>query len=533
MRYIYRMNNIVFSVFDPEWDVSSFDNGTERWRPTLSLLTHDDLNITRLELIVQSHLLEMAQATIDDIKSTSPQTQIVIHNVEFKDPWDFEEVYASFHDIAENHHFEPKLNKYYAHMSTGTHVSRICLFLLCESRLIPGSMIQSYPNNTYNNDGNAGWRTIDLSLSKYDRLAKRFEKRKSQGQWFLKSGIKTRNKTFNETIEEMEEVAILAEHPILITGPTGAGKSVLAKQIFKLKEKRHQLSGNFISVNCATLRGDGAMSTLFGHKKGAFTGAVNNRLGLLKSADKGLLFLDEIAELGLEEQAMLLTALEKGTFYPVGSDDEISSHFQLIAGTNKNLQEQVNKGLFRDDLLARINLWQFGLPSLKDRIEDLEPNIEFELEKYSSHAGKKIHFNQQAYKLYLKFCYSNEAIWSGNFRDLNASITRLGTLAAGGRIDEMTVKKEIIRLKIAWGTPKTHRSIIDDLLEEQTLKNIDLFDRLQLEQVIAICQQYSTPSKAGRALYSHSREQRKTVNDGDRLRKYLAKFNLEFDHLKL
>src|SRR5204862_3777135 len=99
------------------------------------------------------------------------------------------------------------------------------------------------------------------------------------------------------------------------------------------------------------------MSALFGHVKGAFTGALKDRAGLLRSADGGVLFLDEIGELGLDEQAMLLRALEEKTFLPLGSDRETQSDFQLIAGTNRDLMAEVNRGLFREDLLCRINLW--------------------------------------------------------------------------------------------------------------------------------------------------------------------------------
>jgi transcriptional regulatory protein RtcR len=97
-------------------------------------------------------------------------------------------------------------------------------------------------------------------------------------------------------------------------GPTGAGKSKLARRIFELKKLRHAVTGDFIDVNCATLRGDGAMSTLFGHVKGAFTGALRDRPGVLRTADKGVLFLDEIGDLGIDEQAMLLRALEEKRF---------------------------------------------------------------------------------------------------------------------------------------------------------------------------------------------------------------------------
>src|SRR6185437_12178074 len=158
------------------------------------------------------------------------------------------------------------------------------------------------------------------------------------------------------------------------------------------KKLRHQLPGNFVEVNCATLRGDGAMSALFGHIKGAYTGAVQERAGLLRSANKGLLFLDEIGELGADEQAMLLRALEEKRFLPVGSDKEVQSDFQLIAGTNRDLGQRVREGSFRDDLYARLNLWTFQLPGLADRAEDIEPNLDFELERFAEGNQRRVMF---------------------------------------------------------------------------------------------------------------------------------------------
>ena len=114
--------------------------------------------------------------------------------------------------------------------------------------------------------------------------------------------------------------------------------------MFELKKSRHQVKGEFVEVNCATLHGDGAASTLFGHKKGAFTGAAADRAGLLRTAHEGVLFLDEIGELGADEQAMLLKAVEEKRFFPMGSDREVTSDFQLIAGTNRDLRVDVAAG---------------------------------------------------------------------------------------------------------------------------------------------------------------------------------------------
>ncbi|HEY4741386.1 MAG TPA: RNA repair transcriptional activator RtcR family protein [Candidatus Acidoferrales bacterium] len=221
---------------------------------------------------------------------------------------------------------------------------------------------------------------MDLDLSKYDCIASRFHQEARDAVSYLKGGIDTRNHAFNQLIDRIEQVAIAIRDPLLLMGPTGAGKSKLARRIFELKKMRHTVTGDFIDVNCATLRGDGAMSTLFGHVKGAFTGALKDRPGILRAADTGMLFLDEIGELGNDEQATLLRALEEKTFLPLGSDREAHSDFQLIAGTNRDLLAAVREGRFREDLPARINLWTFTLPGLRSRREDIEPNLQFELD---------------------------------------------------------------------------------------------------------------------------------------------------------
>ena len=156
---------------------------------------------------------------------------------------------------------------------------------------------------------------------------------------------------------------------------------------------------------------DTAMSTLFGHKRGAYAGAIKDRAGLLRMAHKGLIFLDEIEALGLDEQAMILSALEDQRFYPVGGDQEVKSEFQLIAGTTTDLVSLVAKGEFREDLLARINMWSYTLPGLKDRREDIEPNLNYELTKFSSRNNRKMTLNAEARKAYLNYALSSEARW--------------------------------------------------------------------------------------------------------------------------
>ena len=244
----------------------------QHWRPTVDLCRHEDLVVDRLELLHQPRFKKLAAEVIRDIESVSPETEVCVHHVDFKDPWDFEEVYGALHQFASNFSFRQN-ERYLVHITTGSHVAQICEFLLTESRHLPGQLLQTGPPKKRGSVGS--YSVIDLDLSKYDRLASRFQLEQRESRDFLKSGINTKNKAFNQQIERIEQVAIASQSPLLLMGPTGAGKSQLARRVFELKRLRAQLTGKFVEVNCATLRGDGAMSALFGHKKGAFTGAVS------------------------------------------------------------------------------------------------------------------------------------------------------------------------------------------------------------------------------------------------------------------
>ena len=269
------------------------------------------------------------------------------------------------------------------------------------------------------------------------------------------------------------------------------------------------------------------MSALFGHKKGAFTGAVSDRAGLLKAADGGILFLDEIGELGSDEQAMLLRAVEEKRFLPLGSDREEGSSFQLICGTNRDLNAEVAAGRFRSDLLARIDLWSFELPGLAERREDIEPNLEYELNRYAEKSGKRVTFNREARKRFLEFALAPGNVWPGNFRDLNAMVTRMATLASGGRIDLATVNREIARASVRHPDAEPDAGFAS-LLGADYAVRYDLFDLAQLKKVVEICRQSKTLAEAGKKLFAVSRRNKSSSNDSDRLSKYLARFGLDF-----
>jgi transcriptional regulatory protein RtcR len=504
----------------------------EKWRPTVSLCQQEDLLIDRFELLYPLPALGLARTVKRDIESISPETVVVLHELSLADPWDFEQVYGALHEFARAYPFDPEHENYLIHITTGTHVAQICMYLLTESRRLPGRLVQTSPGrNERFVQGTV--QIVDLDLSRYDAIASRFREEQRDAASFLKSGIATRNAQFNRLIDRIEQVAIHSREPLLLMGPTGAGKSRLARRIYELKHSRHQVEGEFIEVNCATIRGEAAMSALFGHVKGSFTGALRDRPGLLRAANKGVLFLDEIGELGLDEQAMLLRALEEKIFLPLGADREVRSDFMLIAGTNRNLSDMVRERRFRDDLLARINLWTFVLPGLRDRVEDIEPNLDFEVEQFARKGGASIRFNREARERFLRFATSAEAEWPGNFRDLNGAVVRMSTFARGGRITTEIVEEEIARLRAAWH-PRGSSPAGDLLLlclGEEKVAALDAFDRVQLEHVLELVQRSRSLSDAGRLLFSASRRQKASANDADRLRKYLARYGLDWKSL--
>ncbi|RYD74473.1 MAG: sigma 54-dependent transcriptional regulator, partial [Verrucomicrobiaceae bacterium] len=180
----------------------------EQWRPSVSLCQHEDMVFDRFELLVQRKSQPICETVASDISSVSPETEVRLTEIEIDDPWDFEEVYGALLDFAQGYSFKPERENYFVHITTGSHVAQICLFLLTESRQIPARLIQTSPPDRNRTSVAGRYTIVDLDLSKYDRLAARFAARQAEALTFLKSGIETRNKRFNKLIEQIEQVAI-------------------------------------------------------------------------------------------------------------------------------------------------------------------------------------------------------------------------------------------------------------------------------------------------------------------------------------
>ncbi len=182
------------------------------WRPTVAICMQPDFVIKRLELLHGLRDKTLANRVASDILAVSPETTVRLHEIEFGDPWDFEQVYETLFKFARAYSFETEKEEYLIHITTGTHVAQICLFLLTESRYLPGKLLQSAPARDRSAPGTI--KVIDLDLSQYDRIASRFRQEMRDAVSYLKGGIDTRNAAFNQLIDRIEQVAIATRDPL-------------------------------------------------------------------------------------------------------------------------------------------------------------------------------------------------------------------------------------------------------------------------------------------------------------------------------
>lgn len=545
--------NIVFASIPAYYRFLQPQEMLQQWEQFIQLLNLPTFPVARIIFFVNPSNVKNIPLFFHYLKQHLGKTRVRFVKVDtalYFDVKNFNKIYSIFAEWFAKFNFDTEQNDYFLYFARGNLFAHsFLLTLLLNIRHLPCRIIHLRRNR---NAVTPPWlpEIYEANLGKWLTDISAYEKKYYNTQSLLKSSIPTNNENFNKLIANIEHIAMHSTAPILFLGPTGSGKSQLAKRIYELRKKVGTIRGNFVSINCATLHGDLAHSTLFGHVKGAFTGAAANRNGLLKTADGGILFLDEIGELSLELQAQLLKAIEEKSYLPMGADTEVQSDFQLICATNKMLAEDIQQGLFRQDLYARINLWEFCLPSLIERPEDIEPNINYEIQRLREEKGLLSDFTPEAKKTYLDFATSPEALWTNNFRSLSASIERMVTYSMYGSITLEIVLQEIALLKKSWSkcetkpvsqisaqVPQKERFPLQNALA--SLKKLppvcerDLFDAVQLEEVLAVCKNAGSRSEAGRRLFAHSRQKKKSSDDTARLNKYLKGFNLTWEDIKL
>ncbi len=273
-------------------------------------------------------------------------------------------------------------------------------------------------------------KSLDDSKSKLDEMAKELGQRYGFDQMIGKS------RPMQELYRVLDMVCD-SSATVLINGENGTGKELIAKALHYNSRRR---SRKFLVVNCGAFNDNLLESELFGHVKGAFTGAIKDKKGLFEAADGGTLFLDEVGDTSPQMQVKLLRVLQEGTFTPVGATVVKKANVRVLAATNKNLNEMVKTGEFREDLYYRLNVINVVVPPLRDRIEDIPILVDHFMDKFAKNTGT-------AKKTIEKSCLEKlmDHDWPGNVRELENEIERLSVLAGG---DETFIREEFLSPRI-------------------------------------------------------------------------------------
>jgi len=233
------------------------------------------------------------------------------------------------------------------------------------------------------------------------------------------------SKPMQEVFDTIRQVAP-TDAPVLLTGESGTGKELAARAIHSLSARKH---GPFIAVNCAALPDALIESEMFGHEKGAFTGAVDRRIGCIEMAEKGTLFLDELSEMPVQMQAKLLRVLQDFRYRRVGGKQEIQADVRVIAATNRPPREAIELGTLREDLFYRLTVFHIVLPPLRDRTDDIDSLVEFMIQGFNAKYGTRVTALSGPTRDLLK-----SLRWEGNVRELRNVMERAVIVAGSGEI---------------------------------------------------------------------------------------------------
>ena len=287
---------------------------------------------------------------------------------------------------------------------------------------------------TKGDDNNKIIPLLYRAIEKIDLAKRLYQLEKQLGEKHSFDKIIGKSKPILKAIELARKVAI-TDTTVLLTGETGTGKEVFAQAIH---QESHRSKHNFVAINCSAFSKDLLENEMFGHKSGAFTGAMKDQKGLFDEANQGTIFLDELGEMALDLQAKLLRVLESGEFIRVGDSKPTKVNVRIIAATNRDLQKEIELGHFREDLFYRISVFQIHLPPLRERIVDIEALTLAFLKTFAFKTNKKIIPASQEYIESLK-----QHQWNGNIRELKNVIERSVILSE----DELTIESLPVELQ--------------------------------------------------------------------------------------
>ena len=318
-------------------------------------------------------------------------------------------------------------------------------------------------------------RRLEQALERYNRQVAACAELHAEAS-LDQTGIIAQSRAMADVIARAARVAQISDAPVLIHGESGTGKQLVAELIHRSDSKR--CGRPFLTVNCAAITGSLAESALFGHVRGAYTGATQERAGYFRAADGGTILLDEIGELEPALQPKLLRTLQEGLILPVGADMETPVDVRVLAATNRRLEDLVEEDRFRLDLYQRLNVINIEIPPLRERVEDIEALVPFFVEKYARYYdGRIVGVDHRVYE-FLSSC-----ALEGNVRELENTVRRILALKTGGDEIVLTDIPEAIRRQRQPGGSEC----VPAELVSQVSRMIDQ-GRITLPEFIAECE---------------------------------------------
>ncbi len=431
------MKNVLFS-----WVGNADLNGaktTELSGPIVSITSADEYDAIYLVIDKPQEEVDFFVGKIKEIFKGKVHT----NQISLTSPIHFTETYEAFDAVMHKAKQEYPKSRFTIQLTSGTSAMVAVSMLLGKSK---------YPSRFVQSSREEGVHETEIPFDiAADFLPALAEQNDSKLKSLI-SGMSPDTAAFKDIITQnpkmeklKQQASVVAQRdlPVLIYGETGTGKELFAKAIHNTSARSQK---ELLVLNCGAISKDLIDTTLFGHSKGAFTGATESKAGYFEQADGGTLFLDEFGELPLESQVRLLRVLQDGTFTPVGSTKKKTVNVRLIAATNKNLVDEIAEGRFREDLFYRVAIGVLNLPPLRDRKGDLTLLADSLMEQINSDAETQPNYEHKKISIKARN-FINSYAWPGNVRELNATLLRASLWHTGKSLSAEDIKNAVIQSK--------------------------------------------------------------------------------------
>lgn len=398
---------------DPYGREDKAPTGGTPYGPIISAVNIGDFD--NIVLLTTPSIVDKAENTKKIIEELYPDKKVTIHHTNINDPTNHAEIINAINKFVEkeNELLFQKNYEIFISVTSGTPAIHACWLLVTASGKIPAKIIH-VKERKYTPSGKPEITQIDLTKPEFPvispKITVHWEKEDTLPESFYDYGLIGNSQNFIKACQQAWNYA-RENVDILLLGETGTGKELFAKMIHKVSGRK----GEFVPFHCAGTTENIFESELFGHKKGAFTGAISNRDGRCKTAQNGTLFFDEIGDVPLSLQVKLLRFLEDKKYSPVGSDKEEEADVRFVFATNKNLEELVKEGKMREDFYYRIRGVKVIIPPLRERITDIHLLIEYFVTKFDNKTPK-VQITPEAMQKLTKYN------WPGNIRELEKTI---------------------------------------------------------------------------------------------------------------